>query len=129
MKAIAYECDGVIRVVCHPRDATDNGLTMDEKFIVSQAAEIERLRGLVDEAADTIDYAARQAMHLDTKGDKDSTFDGYFDTMAISANCDLGDWLVEAGLWERHPDGHGRRQFYRPKDGTDTRTEPHEPSG
>jgi hypothetical protein len=29
-------------------------------------------------------------------------------------HCEIGDRLVELGRWERHPDGHVRRQFYRP---------------
>lgn len=40
---------------------------------------------------------------------------GYYDTLASSTARDIGDALVQAGRWERHPDGYGRRWFYRPK--------------
>ena len=39
---------------------------------------------------------------------------GWWDTMALSDLCLLGDTLVDAGVFERHPDGYGRWQFYRP---------------
>lgn len=40
--------------------------------------------------------------------------DGWWDTLAMSSAMEAGDRLVELGLWERKPGGHGRRQFYRP---------------
>ena|GEM_PF-5883324 len=41
-------------------------------------------------------------------------FAGWYDTLGFSELCDYGDELVEAGKFEKHPDGYGRRQFYRP---------------
>lgn len=41
------------------------------------------------------------------------TEDGTWDTMALSGVRDAGDRLVEMGLLERLPNGHGRRWFYR----------------
>ena len=38
---------------------------------------------------------------------------GWWDAMANSVARNLGDGLVSAGIWERHPDGIGRRWFYR----------------
>jgi hypothetical protein len=46
--------------------------------------------------------------------DEGSEFNGWYDTGCISTARDLGDCLVEAGLFERHPEGLGRRWFYRP---------------
>ena len=46
---------------------------------------------------------------------------GWWDTMALSHVQEAGDALVELGLWERHPDGYGRRWFYRP-----VRGQPHD---
>ncbi len=40
---------------------------------------------------------------------------GYYDTCSNSTACRIGDALAQAGFWERHPDGYGRRWFYRPK--------------
>lgn len=57
------------------------------------------------------DIAAGQGMYI-KEGDKA----GWYDTMALSHVRDAGDELVEMGLWERHPDGYGRRWFYRPKE-------------
>ena len=39
---------------------------------------------------------------------------GWWDSGAHGTVRDFGDRLVELGLWERHPDGYGRRWFYRP---------------
>lgn len=44
----------------------------------------------------------------------DGPMAGWWDSNARSTACAYGDRLVELGLWERHPDGYGRRQFYRP---------------
>jgi hypothetical protein len=38
---------------------------------------------------------------------------GWWDSCCLSTAWDLGDDLVEAGRLERHPDGTGRRWFYR----------------
>lgn len=39
---------------------------------------------------------------------------GWWDTCALSHVQSAADELVKLGLWERHPDGYGRRWFYRP---------------
>ncbi len=41
---------------------------------------------------------------------------GWYDSMAKGNVKYAGDRLVDLGLWERHPDGTGRRWFYRPID-------------
>lgn len=46
---------------------------------------------------------------------KDGKYAGYYDDLAHRTTLEIGDALVEAGRWERHPDGCGRRWFYRPK--------------
>lgn len=38
---------------------------------------------------------------------------GWWDSMSRSDVCNAGDRLVEFGLLERHPEGFGRRWFYR----------------
>lgn len=42
--------------------------------------------------------------------------DGWWDSCARSDACEHGNWLVENAGWERHPDGYGRRWFYRSPD-------------
>ena len=39
---------------------------------------------------------------------------GWYDSMAKGSVTYAGDKLVELDTWERHPDGHGRRWYYRP---------------
>lgn len=39
---------------------------------------------------------------------------GWYDSCAESSLMGLGDELVEAGVFEKHPNGYGRRWFYRP---------------
>jgi hypothetical protein len=51
-----------------------------------------------------------QIAHLE----KDGPRAGWWDTMALSAARNVGDQLVKLGKWERHPDGYGRRWWYRP---------------
>lgn len=41
--------------------------------------------------------------------------DGWLDTMALSVLVDVGDFLVDQDRFEKRKDGHGRRQFYRPR--------------
>jgi len=50
----------------------------------------------------------------DEISDESSDRFGWFDTMAKSDAVRYGDELVELGVYERHPDGYGRRWFYRP---------------
>lgn len=38
---------------------------------------------------------------------------GWSDTMGVRAAQNIGDRLVEFGLWERKPDERGPRQYYR----------------
>ena len=68
------------------------------------------------ELVEFLDGAMRQeAFHI-THSDSGARIDvkGWWDSMANSNVCNMGDRLVELGLWERHPDGYGRRWFYRP---------------
>ena len=85
-----------------------------------QRSEIGRLQEALTGATGIIECAARQAMWLEDDGD----MTGWYDSCAISANVQTGDWLVEMGLWERHPDGFGRHWFYRPKEGTEPNGKP-----
>lgn len=55
----------------------------------------------------------------DEVSDKSSNKCGWFDSMAKSDAVRYGDELVELGRYEKHPDGHGRRWFYRPKKATE----------
>lgn len=71
-------------------------------------AEIVRLR---EEIAELTDEAFREIAHLCTGRDPRA---GWWDSCARSTARNLGDRLVELGKWERHPDGWGRRWFYRP---------------
>jgi hypothetical protein len=48
---------------------------------------------------------------------RDGSMAGWWDSLALSTVRDVGDELVAAGLLERHPDGAGRRWFYRPGTG------------
>ena len=45
---------------------------------------------------------------------REGEFCGWYDTCALSDVRDAGDRLVALGKWERHPDGYGRRWWYRP---------------
>jgi len=60
----------------------------------------------------SIEYAFRQIARKIERGD----LAGWWDTCALSTARDLGNRLVQLGTWERHPDGSGRRQFYRPRE-------------
>lgn len=44
---------------------------------------------------------------------KDGDKSGWWDSCSSSDAVQAGDALVATGLWERHADGVGRRQFYR----------------
>lgn len=73
------------------------------------AAENARLTAELAETWETIVYSEGILIH---DGDKA----GWYDSCANSDVCLAGDSLVNAGLWERRPNGVGRRQFYRKKD-------------
>lgn len=55
-----------------------------------------------------------EAMRSEAYCEPDGPYRGWWDTMAKSYVMDIGDRLVELGAWDRHPDGYGRRWFYRP---------------
>lgn len=88
----------------------------DVPMVLVERAEIERLRAanalLRAELAEVYDGVVRQDGFL--MSGEGGTWDGWWDSMGLSHVCDAGDRLVELGRWERHPDGVGRRQFYRP---------------
>ena len=74
--------------------------------------EAKRIAELEAELVDYLDEAMRLSAHcVTTTGDP---WRGWWDSMALSAVCSLGDRLVDLGAWERHPRGAGRRWFYRP---------------
>ena len=74
---------------------------------------IQKLEEEREELLWTLDSAMRHLAHYISE-DEDSENVGWWDSMALSVIQDIGDTLVEAGLWERHPEGIGRRWFYRP---------------
>ena len=49
-------------------------------------------------------YYCREGLHMS----------GWYDSQAMRDVVYAGDRLVAMGRWERHPNGVGRRQFYRP---------------
>lgn len=71
----------------------------------SEAAEI--MSDKLEASFDLIEMAFVQFAHCDD--------DGWYDTMSLSTLRDLGEYLVDAGTWERREGGVGRRQFYRQK--------------
>lgn len=71
----------------------------------------EEIKSLKAELIEFLDEAIRCRAYLV----KDGEMAGWWDSMASSDVCDFGDRLVELNVWERHPDGYGRRWFYRPK--------------
>lgn len=76
--------------------------------LVEQRAEIQELR---DELLEYVEDAFQQLAYRCREGEPKC---GWWDSTALSTACDLGNKLVELGEWERHPDGYGRRWFYRP---------------
>lgn len=73
-------------------------------------AEVERLK---QELIEVLDESMRNIANFN----KDGSRAGWWDTMALSVACEIGDRLVELGTWKRHADGCGRRWFYRPVEG------------
>lgn len=87
------------------------------------AARIEELEAEVTrlqvEGIELIEEAFQLIACKDTAGPRE----GWYDSMARRDAVDYGNRLVELGLWERHPDGYGRRWWYRPK------VKPEKPNG
>ncbi len=81
--------------------------SMDQACCDWAVLEIERLQA---EVADLTEEAFRLIARLETGG----PHEGWYDSMARTDAINYGDRLVELGLWERHPDGYGRRWWYRP---------------
>jgi hypothetical protein len=71
-------------------------------------AEVERLRAEIIPLLRTIVICGG---YPEPEG---SSRAGWYGAMALSHVRDAGDRLVELGVWERHPDGAGRMQWYRP---------------
>ena len=71
---------------------------------------VSEIKRLQTELAENTDDSFRQIAHLCRDGPRS----GWWDTCALSTAVELGDRLVELGTWEQHPDGYGRRWFYRP---------------
>ena len=72
-------------------------------------AEIRRLRA---ELVEWLDIAMRTQGFEERIGPRR----GWWYTTVSGHVKLIGDRLVELGKWERHPDGIGRRQWYRPID-------------
>lgn len=70
----------------------------------------EEVEDLKKELAQWLDEAMRSLGFYE----KDGPRKGWWETTALRTVRDIGDRLVELGTWERHPDGHGRRWWYRP---------------
>lgn len=74
---------------------------------IDAAAEIERLREELVEHLETI-------LHNEGRLRQESeNLPLWWDTCASSDAACAGERLTELGFYERHPDGYGRRQFYR----------------
>ena len=81
---------------------------IDVSWLIS---EVEQLRS---ELAEAIEEAFLAEAYLVKAGEDERA--GWYDTCALSSTKRNGDRLVELGLYERHPEGAGRRWFYRRKD-------------
>jgi hypothetical protein len=79
------------------------------------ANEVKRLQVALLDAKQEIFLALAQQV-------RDGPRAGRWDTLCMSGACVAGDALVKAGRFERHPDGYGRRWFYRPVAATATET-------
>ena len=64
---------------------------------------------LKDELAESLVATLRSSWCSISTG----TMAGWVDSCAMATAMEAGDRLVELGLWERHPNGYGRRWFYR----------------
>jgi NTP pyrophosphatase (non-canonical NTP hydrolase) len=91
------------------REAKQRDQTAKENAAVAtrRGEEIERLKAELAEVLAEVMSFAGSYRH-------DGDMAGWYDTNAIGTAVEAGDRLVELGLWERHPDGYGRRWFYRP---------------
>ena len=85
-------------------ETTIGQLRQQAKHLEDRVTELEA--GIVS----FLDCAMRDAATLLKEGDKA----GWWDTNGLTPLCEIGDKLVDFGKWEIHPDGYGRRQFYRP---------------
>lgn len=90
--------------------ARDEHAAFVEAKVASRTAELQaanaRLREELVEWWETEIYSAG---YHETSGE----FKGWWDSQADSGVVDAGEKLVEAGLWEQHPGGVGRRQWFR----------------
>lgn len=77
------------------------------KRIEELEAEVQFLQA---EVIEMLEEAFRLIAHKETEGSRE----GWYDSMAHTEAKLCGDRLVELGLWERHPEGYGRRWWYRP---------------
>lgn len=74
---------------------------------------------LTEEVTALLSSAMHQACHPVDESELDPVpgqpnDSAWLDTMAVSAWRDIGDWLTQHAGWQKHPNGRGRRQFYRP---------------
>jgi len=102
-------CDSYHQSVCTCRTkAHAQAITDLLNHQAEVGAEVEHLR------AENLDLKQEMFLALACLI-KEGHLAGWWDSMALSSACTVGDDLVEAGRFERHPDGYGRRWFYRPK--------------
>jgi len=91
-----------------PEHWWDEMATLRER-IAELEAEKKRLRERLIEALEDAFFAIAHLVQDDTDRK------GWYDSQARSTAVDVGNQLVELGVLERHPDGYGRRWFYRRK--------------
>lgn len=73
-------------------------------------------RTFLTKALDYIEQLLEESFMDNAYYEKEGARAGWWDSGAKSSVRNLGDELVELGKWERHPDGVGRRWWYRLKE-------------
>ena len=73
-------------------------------------AQHRQIEGLQEEVVEYLEAIMYQEGAAVTSGDRK----GWWDSMCMSNVNMAGRRLAELGKWEVHPDGFGRRWFYRP---------------
>ena len=94
------------RLIAYAKASTYGNVQNDARTVEK---EIEELRAENAEIAELTEECFQVLAFLVPKGE----MNGWWDTCALTSAKNYGDRLVEFGLYERHPDGVGRRWFYR----------------
>ena len=86
-----------------------------EAGYLSRDAEVQALREALELLEDAMFQGCPTVESCELDPIPGQPQDGdWFDSHALSAWQEIGDWLTRHAGWERHPAGRGRRQFYRP---------------